>query len=53
MTTLIVVDHDNSELKPSTLNVVTAAQKIGGDVVVLVAGQGSSCLLYTSDAADE
>ena len=44
MTTLIVADHDNSELKPSTLNVVTAAQKIGGDVVVLVAGQGSSAV---------
>ena len=44
MTTLIVADHDNRELKPSTLNVVTAAQKIGGDVVVLVAGQGSSAV---------
>ncbi len=39
MTTLVIADHDNSELKPSTLNVMTAAQKIGGDVVILVAGQ--------------
>ena len=44
MTTLIVADHDNSELKPSTLNVVTAAQKMGGDAVVLVAGQGSGAV---------
>jgi len=30
--------------KPSTLNVVTAAQKMGGDAVVLVAGQGSGAV---------
>lgn len=40
MTTLVIADHDNSELKPSTLNVVAAAQKAGGDVNVLVAGEG-------------
>jgi len=40
MATLVIADHDNSELKPSTLNVVAAAAKVGGDVTVLVAGQG-------------
>lgn len=38
MTTLVIADHDNSELKPSTLSVVAAAQAVGSDVVVLVAG---------------
>ena len=40
MTTLVIADHDNSELKPATLNVVAAAQVIGGDIAILVAGEG-------------
>jgi electron transfer flavoprotein alpha subunit len=38
MAVLIVADHDNSSVRPATLNVVTAAAKLGPDVVVLVAG---------------
>src|SRR4249919_1578185 len=38
MTTLVVAEHDNAALKPSTLNTVTAAAKIGGPVHVLIAG---------------
>ena len=37
---LIVAEHDNSELKPATLNTVAAAGEIGGDVDMLVAGSG-------------
>ncbi len=37
---LIIAEHDHATLKPSTLNAVTAAQKMGGDVHILVAGQG-------------
>lgn len=44
MTNLIIADHDNSVLKDSTLNVVTAAEKIGGDIHILVAGSGSSAV---------
>jgi electron transfer flavoprotein alpha subunit len=40
MACLVISEHDNVSLKPSTLNTVTAATKIGGDVHVLVAGQG-------------
>src|SRR3954462_8108824 len=40
MSVLIIAEHDNATLKPATLHVVTAAQKIGGDVHILVAGQG-------------
>ena len=40
MATLIVAEHDNSELKPATLNAVAAAQAIGGDMSILVAGNG-------------
>jgi electron transfer flavoprotein alpha subunit len=40
MASLVVADHDNKELKPSTLAVVTAAKALGSDVHVLVAGTG-------------
>jgi electron transfer flavoprotein alpha subunit len=40
MSVLVVADHDNVELKPVTLVVVAAAQAIGGDIDVLVAGEG-------------
>lgn len=40
MSILVIAEHDNSEIKVATLSTVAAAQAIGGDVVVLVAGQG-------------
>ena len=41
MSVLLIAEHDNSKLKPFTLNAITAASKIDGDVHVLVAG--ASC----------
>lgn len=38
MSILVVAEHDNSELKSATLNSVTAAQVLGGDIDILVAG---------------
>ncbi|MEY4591335.1 MAG: hypothetical protein RIR18_230, partial [Pseudomonadota bacterium] len=38
MTILVIAEHDNSGLKAATLNTVTAATKMGGDIHVLVAG---------------
>ena len=38
MSVLLVAEHDNSKLKPFTLNAITAASKIDTDVHVLVAG---------------
>ena len=38
MKTLVIAEHDNSSLKPATLNAVAAAQALGGDIDVLVAG---------------
>jgi len=37
--TLVIADHNNSELNPNTLSAVTAAQKLGGEIHVLVAGK--------------
>ncbi len=41
MALLVLAEHDNATLKPATLNAVAAAQAIGGEIHVLVAG--SSC----------
>src|SRR4051812_11636587 len=38
MAILVLAEHDNRSLKKATLNAVAAAQKIGGDIHVLVAG---------------
>lgn len=38
MKVLIVAEHDNVSLKPATLHLVTAAQQLGSDIAVLVAG---------------
>lgn len=40
MTVLVIAEHDNQALKGATLNAVTAAQKIGGDIHVAVIGSG-------------
>jgi electron transfer flavoprotein alpha subunit len=40
MANLVIAEHDNISIKPSTLNTVTAAARIGGDIHVLVAGSG-------------
>jgi len=44
MTILVIAEHDNQALKASTLNAVTAASKLGGDVHVLVAGAGCAAV---------
>ncbi len=38
MTLLVIAEHDHATLKGATLNTVTAAAQIGGDLHVLVAG---------------
>ena len=40
MAILVYAEHDNKKLKKATRNTITAASKIGGDIVVLVAGLG-------------
>nr|HQV23584.1 electron transfer flavoprotein subunit alpha/FixB family protein [Agitococcus sp.] len=40
MAVLVYAEHDNSSIKGATLNTVAAAQAIGGDIHVLVAGSG-------------
>jgi len=41
MTTLVIAEHDNAELKGATLNTVAAASRIGDEVHILVAGHNA------------
>jgi electron transfer flavoprotein alpha subunit len=49
MTILVIAEHDNAALKQATLNAVGAAQKIGGDVHVVVIG--AACAAVAEVAA--
>jgi electron transfer flavoprotein alpha subunit len=42
MAALVIAEHDNKSIKPSTLNTVTAAIACGGEVHVLVAGANAA-----------
>ena len=33
MTALVIAEHDNNSIKSATLNTVTAAKALGGDVI--------------------
>ncbi|ACB33130.1 Electron transfer flavoprotein alpha subunit [Leptothrix cholodnii SP-6] len=43
MTVLVIAEHDNTTLKPATLNVVSAGTKLG-DVHILVAGHDAAAV---------
>ena len=48
MTILVIAEHDDLSIKAATLNTIAAAQKIGGDIHVLVAGHNAQA---AADAA--
>lgn len=41
LSSLVVAEHDNSHLLPSTLSAVTAAAQLNGDITMLVLGHES------------
>lgn len=45
MSILVFAEHDNNELKADTLKTVAAAQAIGGDIDVLVAGSDCNAVV--------
>ncbi len=49
MSILVLAEHDNTSLKPATLNTIAAAKAIGGDIAVLVVG--SNCGAVAESAA--
>jgi electron transfer flavoprotein alpha subunit len=50
MTTLVIAEHDNATLKGATLNTITAAVQVGGDVHVLVAGANAGAVATAAAA---
>lgn len=50
MPILVIAEHDNNSLKPATLSTVSAAQAIGAEVEILVAGSG--CQAVAASAAE-
>ncbi|MDD2989669.1 MAG: FAD-binding protein [Zoogloea sp.] len=48
MPILVIAEHDNASLKAATLNTITAAARIGGDIDVLVAGAGCASVAETA-----
>lgn len=44
MTVLVIAEHDNAHLKGASLNAIAAAAKLGGDIHVLVAGNGAQAV---------
>ncbi|MFT0170408.1 electron transfer flavoprotein subunit alpha/FixB family protein [Paraburkholderia mimosarum] len=42
MTILVIAEHDNATLKRATLNAISAAGAVGGDIHVLVAGHDAA-----------
>lgn len=48
MSNLVIVEHDNNEIAAATLHTITAAQQIGGDIDLLIAGENCAAV---ADAA--
>jgi electron transfer flavoprotein alpha subunit len=49
MSNLVIVEHDNNEVAAATLHAIAAAQQIGGDIDLLIAGEG--CQAVADSAA--
>jgi electron transfer flavoprotein alpha subunit len=52
MSILVIAEHDNTNLKGSTLNTLAAAGNITGDIHVLIAGSGIESVLSESQTLD-
>ncbi len=52
MAVLVIAEHDNSALNDATHKVVTAAAAFGGDVDVLVAGEGAGAVAEAAAKID-
>ena len=52
MSILVIAEHDNVSLKGSTLNTITAANSLSGDITVLIAGSNISDVVSESQSLD-
>ena len=52
MSILVIAEHDNNSLKGATLNTVTAANSLSGDVAILVAGSNIDAVVSECQTLD-
>ncbi len=52
MSILVIAEHDNASIKAATLNTLTAAKKLGGEIHVLVAGSGCTAAAQAAAQLD-
>ena len=52
MSILVIAEHDNNELKGATLNTVSAATSLSGDVTLLIAGSNLDNVINESKTLD-
>lgn len=52
MTTLVVAEHNNASLNDATSKTVSAAKALGGDIDILIAGQGASAAAEAATKID-
>ena len=52
MSILVIAEHDNVSLKGSTLNTITAANSLSGDVTVFIAGSNISDVVSEAQSLD-
>ena len=45
MSILVIAEHTNTALRPSTLHAIGAARKLGSDIAVLVAGHSVAAVV--------
>jgi electron transfer flavoprotein alpha subunit len=50
MSILVIAEHDAHGIKPATLNTITAAQGIGGDIDVMIAGDNADAAVKAAAA---
>ena len=52
MSILVIAEHDNNNLKGSTLNTVSAASNLSGDVTLLIAGLNIDNVVLEAQSLD-
>ena len=52
MSILVIAEHDNSNLKGSTLNTITAASLLDGEISVLIAGSNMNSVVEEAQTID-
>jgi electron transfer flavoprotein alpha subunit len=52
MSILVIAEHDNSNLKGSTLNTITAASLLDGEISLLIAGSNMNSVIEEAQTID-